>query len=203
MLQVYLIRHGETAHEGTYKGHLDVPLAPEGRRRMEKTAKGLTGLLEGASLDAVYSSDLKRAVESAEIIARRFGIKKVGLNGALRERDFGLWEGMRYNDIEKKFPADFARWVKDPVKNTPTGGESTRRLALRVRRALSEITRSHADGERIAIVSHGGVTRVALCHYLGIPLSRIFRIGQGFGCVNLVELFGDTPVVMLVNWRPL
>jgi len=204
MLEIFLIRHGETPLEGRYKGRLDVPLSGAGKKRMAKTARYLKLLMEGKKPGAIYSSDLSRAVESARIIARTFGIKEVVQVPALRERDFGKWEGLHYSEIEKKFPRDFRLWMKDPVKNTPTKGESTEALKRRLLRGLMQVLKNHKDGERIIIVSHGGSTRVLLCHFLGLPLRWIFRIGQDFGCVNVIELYGEkTPIIRLLNGRPL
>jgi len=203
MLEIFLIRHGETHFEGRYKGHLDVPLSENGRKTMAKTARYLKILLRGEKPHALYSSDLSRAVESARIIARTFGIKEVVQVPALRERDFGKWEGLHYSEIEKKFPGDFRLWMKDPVKNSPTKGESTAALKRRILRGLNQVLKNHHDGEKIVIVSHGGATRVLLCHFLGLPLNRIFRIGQDFGCVNVIELYGEkTPIIRLLNGRP-
>jgi alpha-ribazole phosphatase len=202
MLQIFLIRHGETGLEGRYKGHLDVPLSQAGRKRLVRTADHLKNLLKGKP-DAIYSSDLVRAVQSSRIIARTFGMEDIIEVPALRERYFGLWEGLHYKEIQKKFPEDFALWMKDPLKNSPTNGESTNEVKKRVLPALKEILKNHFDGEKIIVVSHGGATRVLLCHFLGLPLRWIFRIGQDFGCVNIIELYGKTPIVRLMNGGPL
>lgn len=203
MLKIFLIRHGETAHEGRYKGHLDVPMSQEGMDRMRKTAGSLKKFLDGKRPDAVYSSDLIRAVQSADIIARSFRMKSVIKMPELRERDFGHWEGMRYHEIEKKYQKDFLLWMKDPFKNNPTEGESTARLNRRVLSAMKEIIGLHKDGDNIVIVTHSGVTRLMLCHFLGMPVRNLFRIGQDFGCISLISLYGETPVVRFTNWRPI
>lgn len=202
MLKIFLIRHGETACEGRYKGHMDIPMSPEGVSRMRRTARALKTFLEGKKPDAVYSSDLSRTVQSAEIISRAFKIKDISRMPALRERDFGLWEGMRYYEIEKKYPRDFLLWMKDPFKNNPTKGEGTGRLNKRILSALKEIIGLHKDGDNIVIVTHSGVTRLILCHFMGMPVKHLFRIGQDFGCINLISLYGETPVVRFTNWRP-
>ena len=72
----------------------------------------------------------------------------------------------------------------------------------RVMAALTEILARHNNGDRIAVVAHGAVNRVILCHYLGLPLNRIFSLGQKHGAMNLIELHSGRAVVSLLNWQP-
>ena len=200
---IYLIRHGKTVggEEKRYKGHLDVPLSEEGIEQV----RGLAGYLRkindsdatGARLSAVYCSDLVRALKSAEIIASPFGVSPVRVL-QLRERNFGRWEGMSFAEIREQFPAEFDAWANDPVRYSPLEGESTEEVRARVMPVFSALVTKHA-GEAIAVVSHGGVTRVILCEVLGIPLRNIFRIEQNFGCLNRVEYYDDMPVVKALN----
>ncbi len=203
MLKIFLIRHGQTGFDRTYKGHLDVPITEEGRRRMRASARLLKKLLRGQPLNAVYCSDLKRTVQSAGIIIKPFHLKEAIAVSGLRERYFGLWEGLKYDEIEKRFPKEFADWVKDPFKNSPVEGESTGSMKRRLVKAANEITSAHKNGENIAIVTHSGPLRVLLCYYLGAPMTRIFRVSQDYGCINRIDLFGTTPIVKFTNWRPL
>lgn len=195
---LYLIRHGAT--EGSdvkrYKGSLDVPLSEEGARQMERTAK-LLGTLTDGPPGAVYSSTLIRAVKSAEAIARGHGLKPIAVEG-LRERSFGLWEGLSFDEIRAKYPAEFKAWAGDPLRFSPVGGESTLEVRDRVMKALDDVLDRH-DGGDIAVVGHGGVNRVILCHYLGVPLENIFRIEQDFACLNIIHFYDGYPVVRLVN----
>jgi broad specificity phosphatase PhoE len=68
--------------------------------------------------------------------------------------------------------------------------------------ALGGILARHENGDRIAVVAHGAVNRVILCHYLGLPLNRIFSLGQKHGAMNLIELHSGRAVVSLLNWQP-
>ena len=211
VLRIFLVRHGRTALEGRYKGQLDLPLSPEGIKDMEGSALILKKILGGGgfSLEAVYASDLMRAVQSAEMIAGAFGIKEVVRMELLRERAFGEWEGMRYDEIERVFPREFAQWVKDPFSNSPVGGESSQSVKRRALASMREIIDRNRPGSRpggaIAIVSHSGILRVLLCHFLGMPYKNIFRADIGFGGISLVELFDfnfETPVVRFMNLMP-
>jgi len=195
---LFLIRHGATEGSGVkrYKGSLDVPLSEEGIAQVERTAKFLASQLNGP-LEAVYSSTLIRAVRSAEAIARRHGLEPVAVEG-LRERSFGLWEGMSFEEIRAQYPAEFDAWARDPLRFSPVGGESTLEVRDRVMKALGDVLDRH-DGGGIAVVGHGGVNRVILCHYLGVPLENIFRIEQDFACLNVIHFYDGYPVVRLVN----
>lgn len=198
---LYLIRHGETkgSEERRYKGTIDVPLSENGKRQIMNSAEFIERTLNsaGARMNAVYSSNLVRASKSAEIIAEHLGLSPK-LDADLRERDFGLWEGMSFEEIDEQFPDDFRAWAKNPLRFSPMGGESTLEVKERVMGALKRILDRHA-GETVAVVGHGGVNRVALCHFMGMPLENIFRIEQEFACVNIVEFYDGYPVVKLLN----
>lgn len=199
---LFLIRHGETegAEIRRYKGSLDVPLSENGQRQMERVAAFVKESLAagpGKGLEAVYSSDLSRARRSAEIVGRPYGLEPAIIPG-LRERNFGIWEGMSFDEIRAKYPAEFSAWASDPLRYSPMGGESTLGVRERVVSSLCEITGRHPDSP-VAIVSHGGVNRIILCHFLGMPLENIFRVEQDYGAVNVIELWEDYPVIKLMN----
>jgi broad specificity phosphatase PhoE len=154
----------------------------------------LTGL---NGLYAVYCSDLSRAIKSAEIIAGPHGLKPIILP-ELRERNFGIWEGMSFDEIKEKWPDAFNSWASNPLKFSPMNGESTIEVRERAVRAVEKILNRDTD-ERIAIVSHGGINRVMLCHWLGMPLENIFRVEQDYGCINIVEMRDKHPLVKVMN----
>jgi broad specificity phosphatase PhoE len=207
-----LVRHGATdtgAHR--YHGSTDVSLSDEGVRQM-KLARTLIGhyLAEreraagggpeaAQALTAVYCSDLQRSVRSAAIFAGPYGLHPV-LVAALRERHFGMWEGMTFAGLEEKYPAEFEAWMANPVEYRPPGGESAMEVSRRATAAIGEIVGRH-PGETIATVAHGGVNRVVLCRFMGVPLEHLFRIEQDHGAVNIIELIDGYPVVKLVNGR--
>jgi alpha-ribazole phosphatase len=152
---------------------------------------------QASSLQAVYTSNLSRAVRSAEIIAEPFGLKPVEIPD-LRERCFGIWEGMTFSEIKEKYPEEFEAWADNPLRYSPIMGESTIRVMDRAIPSLNKILENHR-GENIALVAHGGVNRIILCHVLGIPLENIFRIEQDYAAVNIIELWDRYPVVKLLN----
>jgi len=193
---LYLIRHGET--EGgevrRYKGTIDVPLSEKGVSQMEQVSKYIVEKGgKGGLMSAVYCSDLTRAIRSAEIVAEPHSLKPIIIS-SLRERNFGLWEGMSFDEIREKYPLEFDAWAGNPLKFSPMEGESTLAMRDRVIQAMNEIMEKH-NKENIAIVAHGGVNRIILCHILGIPLENIFRIEQDYGAVNIIEFWDKYPVV--------
>jgi len=195
---LYLVRHGET--EGSeakrYKGSIDVPMSKNGIEQIKKTSTFISAEVTSA-LTAIYCSPLSRALKSAEIIAEPNGLQPVE-TPELRERSFGIWEGMTFTEIKEKYPAEFGAWANDPLRYSPIEGESTITVKDRVIPSLTRILESH-KGENIAVVAHGGVNRIILCHFLGIPMENIFRVEQDYAAVNIIELWDKYPVVKLLN----
>lgn len=203
---IYLVRHGETVghKEKQYKGSMDVPLAERGAEQIKRSAEFIASEIKkrsnpSASPVKIFCSPLSRARRSAEIIAEKLEAKPVQLDD-LRERSFGLWEGMTYIEIGKKYPEEFSAWRTNPLEFSPPEGESTLEVNTRVLSALDRILSSSFEGENIVIVAHGGVNRVMLCGFLGMPLEHIFRVEQDFAGVSIIEMWDELPVVKLLNW---
>ncbi len=185
--RLYLIRHGELlkARPNTYHGQMDVELAPAGVAQLERVSDRLAG----APLRAVYASTLRRSVRGAEQVAKRHGLPVIQ-NAALREKHFGVWEGLTYDEVAERFPDDWARWLADPPTLKPPGGETYLEMQARVLSALAEIVAAH-PAEEIALVGHGGVNRAILCHALGLDLRYVFRIEQDHGALNIIDFFPE------------
>lgn len=151
--RLVLLRHGETAwnQDARIQGHTDIELNPTGRWQ----AARLGAALADDGLQAVYSSDLLRARETAEAIGERAGVA-VQLDRGLRERAFGQFEGQRFVDIEARDPEAGRRWRQREPDFRPPGGESLREFNDRALGAVQALCRVH-PGEHIAVVAHGGV----------------------------------------------
>jgi probable phosphoglycerate mutase len=153
--RIVAIRHGETAWnvDTRIQGHLDIPLNAKGEWQASQLAKALA--LQDP-LHAVYTSDLKRAHQTATAVAVQQGLEAVSHIG-LRERGFGAFEGKTFAEIEKDLPEDSLRWRKrDPQWAPPQGGESLVVMEQRVRQTLDELASQHI-GQHIALFAHGGV----------------------------------------------
>lgn len=130
MTKIIMVRHGQSMSNiaATFTGQLDAPLSPLGVKQAQLVKKYIT---ENFSIDAVYSSDLSRAYDTALPTARYFG-KEIIKTKALREIDGGLWQGETFDYIEKTYPEDYSVWHSDIGKAVCTGGESLAELAKRV-----------------------------------------------------------------------
>jgi len=147
-----LARHGETDwnRDGRFQGHADPPLNERGREQ----ALELAELLVDEPIEAVYSSDLRRAHETARIVADRQGLDVI-VDPQLRERDVGHWSGLTAEEIEERFPDQIRRWREGAV----AVGESRESLAARIVEAAHRIAAAHPDG-LVLVVTHGGALRM-------------------------------------------
>jgi broad specificity phosphatase PhoE len=166
--QLLLTRHGETDWNsaGRWQGHSDTPLNEEGRRQAHALAETLEGV------DVVYSSDLVRARETAEIVADRLALP-IRLDARLREREFGAWEGLTSDEIELRFPKTHRLWRA----GTGFGAEDAEpfeAFEARIRAFLGDVLRAHAD-ETVLVVAHGGSIRVIHALACGLDYVRDHR----------------------------
>ena len=150
--RLYLIRHGQSAGnaEGRFGGHGPTPLSELGQKQAELTAKSLAK--EG--VQTVYSSDLHRAVQTAQPLADLLKIQ-IHTSPAFRERHVGVLEGLTFDESKAQFPDDYYALVNRSVNHVISGGESYRHLLRRITTKLYDLLRQH-NGERVAIYSHTG-----------------------------------------------
>ena len=191
---IYLLRHGEIEQsEGRrFVGQSDLPLNENGLRQaclwQQKLKAGI--------FEKIYASDLSRARQTALIIAVNHQ-DKVQLLPALREINLGKWEGLSVEEAQARFPEEWQSREKDLVTSRPPGGESFRDLALRVGPVFNQIVQG-LEGH-ILIVAHAGVNRVILCQVLGMDLANLFRLGQDYGSLNLIDRNKDDWRVVAMN----
>jgi broad specificity phosphatase PhoE len=167
---IFLARHGESDWnvQKRFQGHSDRPLTERGREQ----AHALADLVGSEKIDAVYTSPLRRARETAEIVAARAGLEAVALP-ELREVDTGSWSGLSRADVEARFPEGFARW-----RSGGSGwedGESYEEMAERVIGALRKIAEDHPDG-RVLVISHGGPIRAIHAAAEGLAIKDYRRL---------------------------
>ncbi|MBI5236825.1 MAG: histidine phosphatase family protein [Deltaproteobacteria bacterium] len=199
--RLYLIRHGQVVnhHEMRYNGHSDVDITEAGVAQMHRLSEFLSA--GGRRIEAVYSSDLKRAARGARMIGERLGLKPVELE-ALRELNLGRWDGLTRDEAVSMYPEEAHFSFKDLALRSVKGGETLEDLKVRVLPAIASIVSSHAGGEA-AIVAHGGVNRVFLCDVMGLAIGNFFAIEQDYGCLNVIDCFEDGGrVVKLLNGGP-
>jgi broad specificity phosphatase PhoE len=161
---ILLARHGETDWnaERRWQGHSDPPLNDRGRTQ----AGTLADELAAAGVAAVYSSDLRRSVETAQIVAGQLGLA-VRTDPRLREVDVGEWSGLTPDEVAVRYPDAHSRWLAYESHGW-SSGESYEQLADRVVAALVDIAAGHPD-DTILVVTHGGPVRAVSAHCEGVP----------------------------------
>lgn len=195
--ELIIIRHGETEWNktGRYQGQLDVELNQNGKEQAERAA----GYLSQKEVELFISSDLSRALRTAEIIAAGVQVKpeEILRFPGLRELDFGTWEGQSFEEIQADQPEAFTAWVRDPIKNPPPEGEGLLDFQERIREVFRQIL-ARPEG-KIAVVTHGGVVLVYLASVLGLPLSNFRRLAVSNTGISRVTYYEGEPVVQLFN----
>lgn len=161
--RLYLVRHGQSAGnaEGRFGGHSPTPLSELGKRQAEITAN----LLARERIDAIYSSDLLRAVETAKPLADLLGMPIIE-TPIFRERHVGVLEGLTFDESKEMYPDDYYALIHRRINHTITEGESYRDLLDRVSKGLQEIFRKHM-GRKVVIYSHTGAICYMTLHLMG------------------------------------
>ncbi len=193
---VFLIRHGVTSWhpERRVLGQRDIGLSEAGIAQ----ARASADLLAGIPLADLISSPLVRAVQSAKIIGKPHGID-VARDPRLIDMDVGQWAGMTYQDVSSS-PA-YQQFVADPMSTTIPGGENFEEVRIRAVSALDQALADSPSGSTIAIVSHAGVIRILLAHYLGSPPANYHRIRVSPGSASVLSFADDRhlPRILAVN----
>lgn len=173
MTTLWLIRHGQTDwnKEGRYQGQLDIPLNAEGLLQAEEAAGRI--IASGKRFSAIYSSDLLRARQTAEIVARRLSLE-IQLDTRLREIHLGHWQGRLHAEVRKERSAASATMtdttqVADPNVPHAPGGETVTQVAERACQAVDSIIHRYPQGS-VIVVAHGVVIASLLCAARGVPL---------------------------------
>ncbi|NPV28300.1 MAG: alpha-ribazole phosphatase [Firmicutes bacterium] len=195
MTRVLLVRHGQTVwnHDARYQGHTDIELSEVGL----KQARLLAQRLAREPVQAVYASDLKRAYETARILAIPHQLE-VQTISSLREINFGAWEGLTFEEIKTRFKELADRWYTTPAEIQIPQGETFAQLKERAYRTVLELVKKHDPGAFI-IVTHGGTIRAIICALLDIDLNHAFRIRQDNGALNIIEYHQNRGILCLLN----
>jgi len=192
-LTLYLLRHGQTAlsRDDVFCGSgLDPELTPEGLQM----AHAFAAAYRAKSWRAVYSSGLRRAVDTAQPLCDALGINSEA-RPDLNEIGYGKWEGQTREKVAREHHDDYVSWLADPAWHAPTDGELAITVATRSLRVIDEIKSQFADGN-VLIVSHKATIRIMLCSLLGIDVGRFrYRLGCPVGSVSVVEFSLEGPLL--------
>ena len=193
-MKVLLFRHGAVRHNGEkmFIGRTDLPLSAEGRRQAEAWKR----FLEERPPGSIVSSPLSRALEFARIMAGDRAMD-VSVCRELSEIDLGNWDGRSMRCIQQTDPILWQERGKNLARFKTPGGESFEDVRQRAVPAFEKLITPNVP--ELIVVSHAGVNRVILCHLLGMPLARLFRIGQDYGCLNILESGPDRMRISRIN----
>ena len=182
-----VVRHGETQWnvEARVQGQGNSPLTATGMAQAEAIAERLAA----ERFDVLVASDLGRAMQTAQAIARRCG-HGIVLDPRLRERDFGQGEGMTYEEIDRAWPDVFTRQRETDPDAVVPGGESRRQFHERVRDAFASLAREH-EGKRVAVVAHGGVLAALYRLIHDIPVGKPHAVPIANASYNAVAFEAD------------
>jgi probable phosphoglycerate mutase len=185
--RILLVRHGETDWNasGRIQGHNDTPLNAAGRQQAQRTAQRLAR----EPIKALYSSDLARAFETATIIGAPLGLTVV-TSARLRERQYGLWEGLTAAEIQARYPEQFAIWRARTTGFAPPQGETRSELLTRALAELQTIARRHVR-DMVVVVTHGGLCYVLINHILGSVDGDQREFTFGNASIHTLEVTGD------------
>jgi len=195
MKELLFIRHAETDMAGTFCGHSDPSVNQAGHAQIE----GLLATLQAAPISAVFTSDLQRASNTAAPLAHSLSVP-LTTRKALREIDFGAWEGLTWKQIEVLNPALSKQWLEAFPHSTPPQGEPFEAFETRVMEEMNYLL-GQPHSRLIAVVTHAGVMRVVLRNLCGVEEAVTWTITKPYCCtfkylpeapegMRLKEVFG-------------
>ena len=195
MMKLLLIRHGQTDWNllGKYQGQTDIALSGEGIRQADLLAQNFPV----DTLDIIYTSDLQRAFMTAERLAEKFSAPLYA-DKALRELNFGAWEGLTYQEITERRPQEVKNLFGAPEKLQIPEGETFLMLQRRAMDKIHEI-RAENEGKNVAVVAHGAISKAILTALLHIPLHYVWMLRQDNTAVNILRFDDEFVSVELLN----
>ena len=186
MTRFILLRHGESIlnTKNVYFGSTDSLLSPQGEEQIRNKVNSLP------DYDLIYSSPLKRAIDSAKIInTKNLPIK---LDHRLKELDFGIFENKSYNEIETLYKNECEKWKVEDLNYKFPQGESIKLLSERAISFIEELKHTHKN---ILIVSHYGVINAILCHYICNNLDSFWKFKSSLASITTIEFHDDFPIL--------
>lgn len=196
---VVLLRHGDTrlSPERRFSGvgSADLGLSATGRDQA-RCAAG-SALLREVTFSKILTSPMTRCQETAQIVAAVLGVS-VSIDPYLREMDFGLWEGMTFDEVEKRYPEDLHRW-KRSASAPPTGSSETFAAVVDRMRAVAERFASRYAGASVVAVTHITPIKALVADALGAPPSALFRMELSSACFSRITYTGGESCVRLLN----
>lgn len=200
MTTLILVRHGETDWntQKRWQGQADVPLNARGFQQAAEIAQSLRQV----EIHAIYSSDLQRALQTAQAVARVKNLP-VHIDRRLREIHQGEWQGLHISEIQANYQDEFQRRQASPMDTAPPGGETALQVLERAKDALDEIIESNPQGT-VAVVSHGFIIAIILVHCFKMSIDRVWEMVPENGASFRLEdaqIFMGTPSLLPTSRR--
>lgn len=198
MTRLIFVRHGQSEANlcRIFAGHTDAPLTALGRAQAAAAGE----YLRRFRIDVAYASDLRRAYDTAAIIAAYHALTPIPKQD-FREIFAGEWEGKYFTDLEVEYPADYGVWRNDIGHARPTGGESVLELGTRISRAVSRLLEAH-EGQTVLIGTHATAIRVMECFMRGVPFEEASRIPWTQNAsATAIEYDGKKPRILLCGYN--
>lgn len=193
--QIFLARHGTTGerYQGRFVGSTDVPLAAEGEVESRELAQRMGARFQP---DECWCSPLQRTRQTAAIVSEALRGIRVTYFEELREIDFGLWEGLSFQEIAAEDPDLVAEWTANPENFRFPGGEKIADFRARARSVAKRLAESN---DSILVIAHGGVIRAMICHYLGLSMDNYVLFDAQPARLAVVTLFDARGVLSGFN----
>ncbi len=195
MTRFILVRHGQTEWNRIkrFRGRADISLDETGRRQAEAAALRL----KDEQIAAIYSSPLKRTLETASILASQFKLSVQPLGGLI-DMDVGSWQGLTPEEVAQQDGQLYQKWLKHPHEVRFPHGESLDMVRQRAFAAVNDVASRH-ENQTVALVSHEAVCQILIIAILGLDNSHFWQVRQDVNAINIFELRDGAPLVMLVN----
>ncbi|MGM0499214.1 alpha-ribazole phosphatase [Halanaerobium congolense] len=196
LTKLYLLRHGETDwnQKSIFQGQTDIDLNKNGKNDAQKAAE----ILQDIKLDQIYSSDLKRAKNTALMISQAKNLK-IKENKQLREICFGDWEGLSFSEIKKQYPKQLASWQQDPLNYSPPAGEKLLDFKKRIVNFFTKMINKN-KGDKILVVAHGGVIKVYLTAILSIDPQNFWQFQIDNGSLTELKFYDEDIILSKLNF---
>jgi alpha-ribazole phosphatase len=194
-MRLILVRHGETDWNAAkrFQGQADIPLNRTGQRQAAAVAR----MLRHDTVQAIISSDLRRAQETARVIAAPLQLT-INPDSRWREMAFGDWEGLTYDVLQHRHPKRLVAWYDDPLQMAPPNGETLIHVANRVRTAWHDLRATYAN-QTVVLVAHGGPLRILLCLALGLPPDAHWQFAVDPAALSELLVYGQDATLIRLN----
>lgn len=195
MTSILLIRHGQTEWNRVerFRGRVDLELNEVGIKQVEATAERVAQW----QVSAIYSSPLKRALRTAQVLGQRLNLEVRPLPGLI-DIDFGNWQGLSPEEVASRDSLTYAQWLENPHLVRFPEGESLEQVRERVATALNDLLSQHREGT-IVLVSHKVVCKVLVLSFLGLDNSHFWQVEQDVCAINLFKIGEGVPITLQLN----